>query len=121
MKAYVIDDIVTFEGKQWRVIDSYFELRKLARMNYPLAEGDRESFRNVPVYILDKEKEPEQRTERDRLLLEIKRLRSFIQDIADLEAVAPSDYLSQLEAKAMMYDSFVEKAQEFVEEWEETE
>ncbi len=49
MTEYPFDSTVTFEGKKWRVISIYFNLRKLQRVGA-------ETYRTVTVETLNAQK-----------------------------------------------------------------
>lgn len=53
MRPYDIGSIVTLHGKQWRVTDYYFELRKLESVDNP--NSDEFMCPSVTVVELDKE------------------------------------------------------------------
>jgi hypothetical protein len=41
---YPVDSTVTYEGQEWKVISTYFELRKLERNG---------NYKSVTVFVLD--------------------------------------------------------------------
>jgi hypothetical protein len=53
MRKYPKGEIVIYQGKQWRVVDFYFELRKLAPAGIVKLEDS--DYRTVAEFELDKE------------------------------------------------------------------